>query len=104
MRYYIANLLLVKRAIMRTADALKISAPLASYETALQMQQIKVNVVDVWSKDFEEKVPAPTDDQLRQHLDRYIGFEPDSPPTESNPSGFGYKFPDRIKFQYIAVP
>ncbi|HEY7089229.1 MAG TPA: hypothetical protein VH518_14125, partial [Tepidisphaeraceae bacterium] len=42
--------------------------------------------------------------QLQEQFDRFADIEPDAPPSEKNPFGVGYKYPDRIKLQYIGVP
>jgi hypothetical protein len=103
-RSYLANLLMVQRAFIRAAQTAKISQPMISFELANAMQQIKCYVVDFPLSSYQEKVPEPTDEQLKQHFEAFADFLPNSQPTEANPFGFGYKYPNRVKLQYVGVP
>jgi len=46
--------------------------------------------------------PEPSNDQLKEHFDRYKTFFPNEI-TDENAYGFGYKQPDRVSLEYIAV-
>lgn len=97
------NLLMVAAAFDRATRAVKISEPLSRLELAVQFQQIKVQVVDFSAREFEDKVPAPTPEQLQKHFDAYGDQEAGSF-SEKNPFGFGYRYPNRVKLHYIGVP
>src|SRR5450432_2711469 len=104
LRFSTANMTMVLEAFQRAADAVKVSQPLSKHELASALQKIKVRVVDFPAKDYDAKVPNPTADQLKQQFDRYSEFEADALPTETNPFGIGYKYPNRVKLQYLAIP
>jgi hypothetical protein len=101
---YMANLLMVTSAFQRVANSVKISDPLVQHQIAEQSQQIKVRVVDFAAKDYEAKVGAPTDEQLAKQFEAYADVVPGTPATEKDPFGFGYKYPNRIKIQYLIIP
>jgi len=46
--------------------------------------------------------PEPSEDQLKQHFSQYKTFFPNEI-TDENTYGFGYKQPDRVSLEYIAV-
>ncbi|WP_428939233.1 hypothetical protein [Fontivita pretiosa] len=100
----VAELLMVLSAFDRAVQAVKLSAPLVEHELAASMQQIKLNIVDFSAADFEASVPEPTEQQLQEQFQRYADVLPGATPTEANPFGFGYKLPNRVKLQYIAIP
>lgn len=102
--YCLANFLMIRQAFLRAAQAVKISQPMLMHELAGQFQQLKANVIDFAARDYEDRVPAPTIQQLQEHFDRYANFEAGSRTGPDNPFGFGYKYPNRIKFQYICIP
>jgi hypothetical protein len=102
-RYSVANLLMVINAFQRAVDAVKVSDPLTKHELAANFQKIKVRVVDFPSKDYESRVSNPAADQLQKQFDAYADIEADSLPTEVNPFGFGYKYPNRVKLDYVSI-
>jgi hypothetical protein len=101
---YMANLLMVTSAFQRVANSVKVSDPLVQHQIAEQSQQIKVRVVDFAAKNYEAKVGAPTDEQLAKHFEAYADVVEGAPATEKDPFGFGYKYPNRIKIQYLIIP
>lgn len=107
----IHDLLLVNAAFQRAASVIKVSQPMKRFEQARQ-QSMSVNLVEFNASDFADQVPPPTTQQLQKQFATYAdvvpgdaGASPESPgsPT-TNPFGFGYRFPDRVKLQYIAIP
>lgn len=98
-----AALVSVERLIDRARMASKVSRPLRQHELARQLQQIKLEVVEFSTAEFLNQVPALSADELKQHFERFADKLPDSPSTAENPHGFGYKFPNRVTLQYIAV-
>ena len=67
-------------------------------DESFRLDNEKVNVEEVvlWSSDFKKEVAEPTAEQLAGQFERYKGTL-----AWENPNGFGYKIPDRIKFQYL---
>jgi hypothetical protein len=51
---------------------------------------------------FAETQPEPTQQEISEHFDRYKKFFAGTV-SDQNPYGFGYKLPDRVPLQYIAV-
>ena len=102
-RYCVANLDMVLRAFNRAMDTLKVSQPLAEHVVAEMSQQVTLQMVDFAAKDYEAKVAEPTAEQLQTQFNQFKGFEANLP-TDTNPFGFGYKYPNRVKLQYVGVP
>src|SRR5262245_29796484 len=94
---------MVQRAFMRACDTVKVSRPFLDFQIAASSQAIKCYVVDFLISDYLSKVPDATADQLQKHFEKYADSMPDTP-TDANPFGFGYKYPNRVKVQYIGVP
>lgn len=99
-----ANLIMVITAFGRAMDSVKVSDPLVTHELAQRLQQIKVRVVDFPVKEYESKVGTPTAEQLQQQFDKFSKNEANTEKGPSNPFGFGYKYPNRVKVQYISIP
>jgi len=102
-RPVVEDLLLVATAFERASSAIKISDPLVSHELAELMQSITVNVAEVNSSAYLSKVPAPTADQIKKQFEQYADLIRGNV-TATNRFGFGYKYPNRVKLQYIMVP
>jgi len=51
---------------------------------------------------FAEAQDEPTQQQISAHFDKYKGFFPGDV-SDRNPYGFGYKLPDRVRLEYIAL-
>ena len=99
----LADLLLVIQGFQRGASAIKVSEPMVKRELAMLGQTVTVNVVDFPASKYADKVPAPTAEQLKAEFDKYSDVIKGTTSAE-NPFGFGYKYPHRLKLQYIALP
>lgn len=96
-------MLLIGTELRHLNDAIKISSPAWRMQAAANLQKIRLNLVDFRATEFENQVPAPTPQQLREQFEKFK----DKPPGEfsaTNPLGFGYQVPTRVKLQYIEVP
>ena len=62
--------------------------------------QATVDVVPVDADTLLADAPEPTDAQVQELYDKYK----DSPKGRSEPYGFGYYLPRRVKLEYISVP
>jgi len=61
---------------------------------------VKVSLIEVSSSTLLDKAPKPTQEQLEKLFEKYSkNFK-----GEGEPYGFGYKYPDRVKLEYLAVP
>ena len=75
---------------------------------ALHAASIEQESLDVEYVEFDADVfvdpnrSEPGEEELKAHLDKYKTFVPGEI-TDENPYGFGYKLPDRVSLEYIAV-
>jgi len=51
---------------------------------------------------FSEAMPEPNQQQITEQFEKFKDTLPDYV-SDNNPYGFGYKLPDRVSFQYLAV-
>ncbi len=63
---------------------------------------INLEFVKFDSAVFAESRDEPTEEELAEHFEKYKNFLPGDV-NDQNPYGFGYKLPDRVQFEYIAV-
>ncbi len=70
-------------------------------------EEINLRVAEIPASEFTEQVEEPTDDQIREHFEKYRDVLPaDKSRTaysEENPFGFGYRYPDRVKIAYLMI-
>src|SRR5215212_3374484 len=97
----LSDLLLVIQGFHRGASTIKVSEPMVKRELAMLGQTVTVNVVDFPASKYAEKVPAPTAEQLKAQFEKYADVIKGTT-SAANPFGFGYKYPHRLKLQYIA--
>jgi hypothetical protein len=102
LRQAIANFMLVQVGFERASSVIKVSEPAVRHELARRMQNVTVNAVEIPAAAYAEKLPAPTTQQLQSQFDKYKDVDPQV--TKDNPFGFGYRYPNRVKLQYITVP
>ena len=73
------------------------------HAVAQENETIDVEFVEfdsaVFAKTSEE---APSEENLIEHFNKYKKF-PAGAVSEENPYGFGYKLPDRVQLEYIAI-
>lgn len=98
----IRDMMLIAQELTHLKQAIKVSQPLWQHD-AVKTQQVRLNILDFRAADFEKGIAAPTTQQAQQQFDRFK----DIPPHESsasNPLGFGYQIPARVKLQYVEIP
>src|SRR5688500_5286853 len=100
----VRNFMLVQNAFERAASVIKVSEPVRRHALAQQMQALDLRVVEFASTEFGTSVPAPTTQQLEEHFKRYADTPRNAAAATTNPFGFGYRYPNRVKLQYVAVP
>ncbi len=72
------------------------------YNVSYENERIDLEFVSFDSAVFAEDQPEPTHQEISEQFDKYKqSFAGDI--TEQNPYGFGYKLPDRVRLEYIAV-
>jgi hypothetical protein len=104
MRRAISELLMVRGAVAQAAGVVKVSEPMKRDYLAGLYQGISVNLVEFDASKFKDKVPAPTTQQLAEQFDKYKEIVKGNTDPKTNPFGFGYKYPNRVKLQYIQIP
>lgn len=95
----VLNWLNVLEVFYRMTSAVKVSPAHALHEVAEQQQQVSLQVVPFSAADFKEQVPEPTAEQLQAHFQKYRDVD-----AEANEFGVGYRFPNRVKVEYIKIP
>jgi hypothetical protein len=103
LRRILANFLVVEGAYNRIASIVKVSDPFRQTFLAQELQSIRANLVEFLARDFDQQVPTPDEQQLQEHFQQYASLPPGQPDPRNNPFGFGYRHPDRVALQYIAV-
>ena len=103
-RWAVADYFRVLSAFSRAGDVVKISRPFTTREAVLRSQQISLRYVPVSAREFLERAPEPTDDQLAELFKKYAELPRLEMGTETNPLGIGYRYPPRVKFQAISLP
>lgn len=98
------DFLMIENAFERIAATIKISQPLQNYTLAEQYQSIKVELVEYVAGEFADKIAAPTTQQVDEQFAKYGDVPAGRVDARTDPFGFGYRYPDRVKLQYIAVP
>ena len=69
---------------------------------AIERESISAELVEFESSVFTSTVAEPTPGAEQAHFDKYKKFAP-SDVSDENPFGFGYRLPDRVQLEYIAV-
>jgi len=67
-----------------------------------QNESIDAEFVRMPSSLFADDQPEPAPEKINEHFEKYKNYY-HTQVTEENPYGFGYKFDDMIKLEYIAV-
>jgi hypothetical protein len=65
-------------------------------------ERINVEFVKFDSAVFAAKQDEPSADKITEHFNKYKAIAPGTV-SDENPHGFGYKLPDRVRLEYIAV-
>lgn len=103
LRAGMTGLMLIQKSFQRAAGVMKVSQPIIERDTALQLQEVKLKFIEFPSAEFAAQVQTPTADQLKAQFDQYADTLPGELDARTNPAGYGYKYPDRVKIQYLAV-
>ena len=98
-----SNLLLTLLAFREAGDVVKISQPLVDRTLAREFQKLDLSLVEFRADDYADRVTEPTDGQVQALFDARRADAPGGP-TADNPLGLGYRVPDRVKYQYVALP
>jgi hypothetical protein len=103
MKQSVRMALAVRDQFLRSLQSVKISTPMINDRLAERFQQAKARFAIFDASAYLKDLPAPTDEELKSHFDAYAAVVPQTF-SDANPFGFGYRVPDRLRLQYIAVP
>ncbi len=93
-------LLSVYQNFERSMQAIKISTPLLEDEVAFRTQKVRARFAVLDAAKFEGSVDA----DLNAQFNAYSNIPEGMIDPKSNPFGFGYRVPDRVKLQYLKIP
>jgi hypothetical protein len=79
-----------------------ITTPQIMQAAGAEEEKVSVEVVKIDSEVFAEQQAQPGEEKILEHFNKYKKFTPGSV-SDENPYGFGYKLPDRVQLEYIAV-
>jgi hypothetical protein len=97
-------LMAVNTSFARSVSAAKVSQPQIDDFVARTAQSVRARLIVFDTSEFAAQVPAPTDDELRTQFEAFASVLPGNPDPKSNPFGFGYRIPDRVRIQYLMLP
>lgn len=92
----------VLNAWNQIAGTIQISDPMVRQEQASQ-QMLQIKLVSFDAAPASAPTTQPSEQDLQKQFDQFAGVTPGLPDAR-NPFGFGYRYPNRIKLQYITVP
>jgi hypothetical protein len=79
-----------------------VTAPQLMHMASWETEAVDVNFVRFDSAMFADEQPEPTRLALTEHFEKYKKYFAGEL-SEENPYGFGYKQPDRVELEYIAI-
>ena len=103
-RQSIRMMLAVSQNFVRTRAGLLVSEPLVDSRLNPLLQQIDLRVIPFDAAPLVEKAPAPDAARLQKLFDQHAATPPEQADAKTNPLGFGYRVPDRVKLQVWSVP
>jgi hypothetical protein len=102
LRQAITHLLAIDTSLLRAVTPIKISQPLREQFLAQRYQAIKVKIAEFDVSEFKPLTPAPTTQQVQDQFTTYGNKDPQAPDPH-NTFAFGYRLPNRVKFQWIEL-
>jgi hypothetical protein len=72
------------------------------HNASWENETIDVELVKFDSDVFTDSQDQPTEEQISAHFEKYKDYLP-ATVSDDNPYAFGYKLPDRVQLEYIAV-
>ncbi len=96
------KLLAVLEYARMTCSGQDVTAAQIMHNVSRERETIDVEFVKFDSAVFAETQSEPNEERISAHFDKYKKFFAGAVSKE-NPYGFGYKLPDRVQLEYIAV-
>lgn len=78
----------------------RLSSPLVKHYIADQQATVSGQVAVISSDRYLEEAAQPSDQELAELFEQFK----DNLPGSSEPYGFGYRYPDRVKLEYLSLP
>jgi hypothetical protein len=72
------------------------------YESDRRLETLDVNFVQFEARTFAAASKEPTEEQIEEQFNKYKGYFAGQI-SEDNPYGCGYKLPERVQLEYMAV-
>ena len=72
------------------------------HDVSWEQEVVDVEFVKFGSSVFAETQDQPSEEKMSEHFEKYRAFSAGDV-NDKNPYGFGYKLPDRVQLEYIAV-
>jgi len=101
-RQAVSNVYAIRAHFNQIAGAVKVTEPLRQMVMASEFQTVRVSAVDFPASKFTDTIAAPTTQEVTAHFEKFADL--DARATETNPLGFGYRYPDRVQLQYVELP
>ncbi|HEV8378897.1 MAG TPA: hypothetical protein VGP99_08605 [Tepidisphaeraceae bacterium] len=95
----VTNWLTIMAAFDRVAAAPKVTPAQSLRLLAARQQEISLQLVEFRAEQFMRDIPEPTRPQLEEFFNKYRNDNPDT-----SESGFGYRYPNRVRIQYMRIP
>lgn len=89
-----------QRFVQPALGTMRISKPLIEHVIADQGARVRIEALVLDARQYLDQVEPPSEAKLQELFGRYKSDLPD----ESEPYGFGYRFPDRVKIEYLVLP
>jgi len=96
------KLLAVLEYARMTCSGQDVTAAQIMHNVSRERETIDAEFVRFDSAVFAETLSEPNEEKTVEHFDKYKKFLAGAV-SEENPYGFGYKLPDRVQLEYIAV-
>lgn len=74
----------------------------AIYDLSINLEKLNTDIVEFAASVFAKDIKEPTEAELKAQFEKYKNNFAGQV-TEENPYGFGYKLPDMVKLEYMAV-
>ena len=72
------------------------------HEVSREMEKMSVEFVRFDASLFAKNITEPQQQQIEEQFNKYKSFS-SGDVNDHNPYGFGYKLPERVQFEYVAV-
>lgn len=103
LRRALTHFLAVESLVERVTSNVKISEPVVTRQLADRAQEVSLNLVEFTADSFKSATTAPTEEDLQAHFRKYADVAPGTPSTQPSALPFGYRYPNRVKLQYLTL-